>query len=149
MGGSEGHTGGNKFLTILAYTLALERAARRDLSGAITLLPLLDANDERHTLLSSAVKSELGAVPDDAARLIRAGKRREALRSLSKCERTVRVLCAQGCLNAQLGRDGKARRCFAMALDKDKGCAAARDALIELSTRNGWWSGFIPGKRDE
>jgi len=130
------------------YRLALSRAVRRDLGGAIRLARYACILDEKHEnaakllalcLYESA--GEPGAGPgSDEIEQIRAAaqqkKWRKAIRLANALpHRSVRVINTQGCLYACAKRYGKAARAFAEALDKDSANELAAASLAEIAKR--------------
>ena len=92
------------------YSIALARAARHDLSGALALEHVLDTHAAE---LITLLKAEIGSIPSDVAQLIRAHKYSDALRLANRVEHTVQILNLRGCLYARRRQYRKAANCFA------------------------------------
>ncbi|MDR1531760.1 MAG: hypothetical protein LBS62_06195 [Clostridiales bacterium] len=122
------------------YRLALAAAARRDISCALSYAPLMDMSDAKAAKLMEICQTELGKIPPELAELVRRREFRAVLRALRTCYKSVRVLNLEGCLLAIGGRYGSAAKCFASALARDHGNIFARDCLMEVSMRRGFFS---------
>jgi uncharacterized protein HemY len=134
------------------YRLALSRAVRRDLSGAVIFARyacLLDPSHGDAARLLEICRCELGerdldGESENILGRVRILVEQKKWRAADKAARAIprqsaAVLNIRGCLLAIAKRYNKAADCFARALLKDRGSRLAAAGFAETAPRRKWF----------